>query len=127
MLYALWNVINAFESRRWPEAPGEISASYTERTYDVEGTQYAPVVRYRYRVGGLELTGTRVSFGGFRSTGGGVYAFRVTEKYRAGQAVVVRYDPEKPEDCVLEPGLNTALVIQFVAGWAAIGAGAYFL
>lgn len=127
LLAALWNAICALESRRWPEAPGVISTSYKKETHDAEYTKIAPIVRYRYRVDGLELTGTRVMFGGFISTSAGVYARRITERYRPGQEVVVRYDPQKPEESVLEPGVNTPLIFQFVVSCAAIAVGIYFL
>ena len=121
MLAALWNAIAALESKRWPEAPGVISTSYKKERHDAEsGTYYSPVVAYRYQIGERELTGKRVSFGN-------LIPASIAERYRAGQEVLVHYDPEKPEQCVLEPGLNTPLVIQFVASCAAIAAGIYFL
>ncbi len=120
MLATLWNAISAVESKRWPEAPGVISASYVEKSYIAdEGTQYTPIVVYRYRIGGLDYIGKRISFGNSNAS--------ITKKYRSGQEVIVRYNPENPEQCVLEPGLNRSLVIQFVGTWVVIVVGAYFL
>jgi hypothetical protein len=90
----------------WPTATGRVVASEVveEESSDRDGgstTWYNPVVTYAYTAAGREMTGRRLRFGNYR--------FATREKaeaalaaYPVGSSPPVRYNPEKPEECVLE-------------------------
>jgi hypothetical protein len=93
-------------SETWPTAPGKVVSCEVieEETTDREGattTWYNPVVTYSYNAGGRELTGQRLRFGNYRS-GSRKKAEAAVAPYPAGSMPTIRYNPEKPEECVLE-------------------------
>lgn len=90
----------------WPSAAGRIVSSEVveEESTDREGhssTWYNPVATYVYSVGGRELTGRRLRFGNYRFASR-PKAEAALAAYPAGASPMVRYNPEKPEECVLE-------------------------
>ncbi len=90
----------------WPTAIGRVVSSEVveEESTDREGgtsTWYNPVVAYGYSAGGRELTGRRIRFGNYRFASR-TKAEAALAPYPAGTSPIVRYNPEKPEECVLE-------------------------
>lgn len=90
----------------WPTAPGRVVSCRVdvEESTDSDGngsTWYNPVVTYGYTVGDRELQGTRLRFGNYRSASQ-KKAEAALAPYAVGSAPVVRYNPQKPEECVLE-------------------------
>ncbi|MFL6857400.1 MAG: DUF3592 domain-containing protein [Allosphingosinicella sp.] len=90
----------------WPTASGKVTGCevVVEESSDREGgttTWYNPVVSYAYDVGGRELTGQRLRFGNYRSSSR-KKADAMIAPYAVGSSPTVRYNPEKPEECVLE-------------------------
>jgi hypothetical protein len=93
-------------SEGWPTASGKIAGCQilVEESTDNDGnstTWYNPVVSYAYSAAGRELQGSRIRFGNIRSTSR-KNAEAALAPYPAESAVTVRYNPEKPEECVLE-------------------------
>lgn len=90
----------------WPAVPGRVTAARVdvEESTDNDGnasTWYNPVVSYGYSVGDRQLEGTRLRFGNYRSASR-KKAEAALAPYAVGTAPVVRYNPERPDECVLE-------------------------
>jgi hypothetical protein len=90
----------------WPTVPGRVVSCRVdvEQSTDNDGntsTWYNPVVTYGYWVGDRELQGTRLRFGNYRSSSP-KKAEAALAPYVAGTAPTVRYNPDRPEECVLE-------------------------
>jgi len=101
------NAILALASRRWPQAEGTIVVSDLQRSKDDEGGYtYRPEVSYRYNVAGQELVGNRVRFGDQMALSWSAPAVRVVRQYKVDTHVRVRYDPNDPQESVLETGIN---------------------
>ena len=96
-------------AERWPSAPGKILATEPQRRGGSSGRNqyYVPLVRYSYVVNGREREGSRLRFGytSARSRGG---AEAMLAPYPVGAEVKVRYDPDNPDQSVLEPGKTSA-------------------
>jgi hypothetical protein len=93
-------------AQTWPTAAGRVISSEVveEESTDREGatsTWYNPVVTYAYSAGGRELTSRRLRFGNYRSSSR-KKAEAALSAYPAGATPMVRYNPENPEECVLE-------------------------
>lgn len=93
-------------AQAWPVAVGRVLSCEVveEESRDREGatsTWYNPVVTYSYAAGGRELTGRRLRFGNYRSASRNK-AEAALAPYPVGASPQVRYNPEKPEECVLE-------------------------
>lgn len=116
----------------WPTAAGRVLSSEVveEESTDREGatsTWYNPVVAYSYSAGGRELTGRRLRFGNYR------FASRrkaeaALASYPAGANPMVRYNPEKPEECVIETARPGPIyLIMALFGFLFIGFGIFWM
>ena len=93
-------------SETWPTAAGTVVACQVvkEESEDRESgttTWYNPVVNYSYSVAGRDLQGSRLRFGNVRSSSEKKAQASIAP-YPAGGTISVRYNPDKPEECVLE-------------------------
>lgn len=115
----------------WPTATGRVISSEVveEESRDRDGassTWYNPVVGYSYSAGGRELSGRRIRFGNYR------FADRrkaeaALAAYPVGASPMVRYNPENPQECVLEtrkPG--PVYLVMALFGLLFIGFGLYW-
>ena len=118
-------------AQTWPAAAGRLISSEVveEESTDREGGTsiwYNPVVTYAYSAGGRELTGRRLRFGNYRSASRGK-AEAALASYPAGATPMVRYNPDNPEECVLEtvrPG--PIYLIMALFGFLFIGFGLFW-
>jgi hypothetical protein len=99
-------VSKAKAAETWPAAAGRVVSCEVveEESRDREGgttTWYNPVVTYSYNAGGRELTGKRLRFGNYRSASR-KKAEAMLGAYPVGATPMVRYNPERPDECVLE-------------------------
>jgi hypothetical protein len=112
----------------WPTAVGTIhsAAVVEEESTDREGhtsTWYNPVVAYSYSVAGRSFESKRLRFGNYRRASR-PKAEAMLAPYRAGSKAQVRFNPEQPDECVLEtarPG--PVYAIMAAAGLIFIAAG----
>ena len=103
-----------------PLAAGSRNRSFEwprhEAGKDAEGDDYEnwwPEVRYGYTVAGRNFEARRVRFGDLKVSDES-RAQAMIAPYPQGASVMVRYNPEKPEDATLEtakPGLGTPIFI----------------
>jgi Protein of unknown function (DUF3592) len=119
ILSAARSMRQAGRSENWPGVQGRIIESRvdkrTEVDYDspADRTNFIPVVRYTYSLQGKEYTGERVAFG-VKNTNRNPAA-EVVNRYPLDKLVMVYYNPEKPEEAVLERASGS--------GWLQIGIG----
>ena len=99
-------VAKANASETWPTSIGKLTRSevVVEKDRDPDSrnsTWYNPVVAYSYNVAGETIEGSRIRFANMRR-GSRKKAEEVLARYRVGDSVTVRYNPEKPSEGVLE-------------------------
>ena len=118
-------------SESWPSAMGRVASCriVEEESTDRDGntsTWYNPVVDYSYSVGGREYQSQRLRFGNYRSASR-KKAEAMLVPYPAGATPTVRYNPERPEECVLEtrkPG--PIYLVMAIFGLLFVGAGLFW-
>lgn len=94
-------------SQNWPRTMGRVLAAYVEprRSSNSSGsssTSYYPVVLYEYNADGQPLQSRRISFGMEVGTGWAGPAEKKIANYAPGSMVEVYYNPENPQEAVLE-------------------------
>ena len=92
------------ETKAWPAVEGVVLDSAIAADRDGGRQRFRPVVRYRYEVAGQRYEGSRIQWAareGFRKY---TRARRMLDRYRAGSAIKVHYDPSRPGMAVLQPG-----------------------
>ncbi|MCW8963467.1 MAG: DUF3592 domain-containing protein [Gammaproteobacteria bacterium] len=101
------------DTETWPASSGVITASkidtethaYRSASNKLESSiSYTPVLVYDYQVDGKMFTGTVI----YKSFAHALefIAEGYIEQYAVGSAVTVYYNPDDPEDAVLEPGFK---------------------
>ena len=118
-------------SESWPSAMGRVVGCdvVEEKSRDREGhttTWYNPVVSYAYNVGGREHQSQRLRFGNYRCSSR-KKAQAILAPYPEGSTPAVRYNPERPDECVLEtrkPG--PIYLIMALFGLIFIGMGLFW-
>ena len=63
---------------------------------------------------GKRCAGTRIQFGGPRGTSNAARAQAITDRYPAGAAVEVIYDPAKPTLCTLDRTISTFGIVLMI-------------
>jgi hypothetical protein len=107
----------AAASRKWPRAPGKVLRAFVDKEEDNEGPAYRVKVVCRYRVGDSEHTCERLRFGiSLWTSIPMTYFSRALRKYTPGDSVEVAYNPQKPEESVLEPGFAPTMLSGFAFG-----------
>jgi hypothetical protein len=107
-------VLEAQQSLTWPTVPGRISRSGVdvsvsrERSNRRDGryretSSYSAAIEYDFHVNGKTITGRRVAVMSDQF-GSRDWAEATTKNFPVGSDVTVSYNPDRPEECVLEPG-----------------------
>lgn len=114
------------ESQKWPTALGTILSSEVRRSvsHDSDGdttTSYQPVVKYTYSVFGTSYNSQRLTFGVQNSSH--KYAQATVQRYPPNSHVPVHYNPNKPEEAVLEVQETSGNTCTLVAGIVFIAVG----
>ena len=99
-------VAKAKASETWPTTAGKVLSSQVieEESRDREGgtsTWYNPVVTYSYSAEGASHQASRIRFANMRQARR-AKAEEIAARYPEGSTPVVRYNPAKPAEAVLE-------------------------
>ncbi|BBB32603.1 hypothetical protein TTHT_1065 [Thermotomaculum hydrothermale] len=123
-------------SKKWPSVSGTITESklITKREWDKKkkkyNNTYSYKIRYQYSVNNTDYEGNRVSFGRFTSNSKYVVKSKLKE-YPVNKKVNVFYNPEKPNEAVLETkaglGLYIALIVAVMFLFGAFISGYSFV
>jgi hypothetical protein len=93
-------------SATWPTVQGLVKNSSVEyHSDDKGGGTYHAEVWYTFTVNGTTFSGNRVAFGDYGSSNPS-HAQSIVNRYPKGKLVAVYHNPEKPEVCVLESGVQ---------------------
>jgi hypothetical protein len=131
--WGIMSTLEALATQSWPSTGGIIIASsvdsYVSSSDSGSTTMYFASIKYAYQVRGIEYKAGRVNLGDYSSSDTQM-AEEVIARYPSGRNVRVYYDPTKPENAVLEPGLSAGLLIPLGIGviFSLVGGGmSYFL
>ena len=123
ILWESLEVERALASRRWPRVPGKMIRLELEKVEGNEGTSYRYQVLCRYQVGDAELLCSRLRFGLKLSwliplIFARARLKRIAKRHVVAGQVAVAYNPEKPEESVLETGLDAGMIFELLFGAA---------
>ena len=121
------DVIRTLRPAGWPTTQGRVlstqvrrdSASFINWYSNTTARWDRFFLRYSYSVGGQQYYGNRID--GLSSTDGSPYALRNQERYAAGAAVTVRYNPRDPSDAVLETPIPLGAAVRTVLATIVVG------
>ncbi len=108
----LKNISRGVLSRGWPTSEAVVArvemTSHTSRDTRRQSstTTYHAELSFRYAVGGHEYTTDQVSWGQTLGSGDPTEAVVLALSYPEGRRVRVHYNPAKPDEAVVKPGLT---------------------
>jgi hypothetical protein len=105
-------------SSAWPSTSGTVIVSDVQANSAAKGGEFYRVrVEYRYEVGGNEFVGNCLFFGDWVEVPMSFMARRYTDRYRQGSKITVFYDPRKPWNAVVEPGVHGLILYGCLGGF----------
>lgn len=122
--------MQAKASAAWPTVTGVITVAELGKQMGNErdeSTTYSADISYDYLVNDRSYVNGAVSFDGVKSSDPAT-ARRILKRYPVGKQVAVYYNPNDPQDAVLEPGLHGGswFLPLFGALFVAVGVGLFF-
>lgn len=108
-------------SLSWTTVPGLVGSAIVASTGSgdfEEASWYEPRVNYTYTIAGREYAGARISFGRMQFSSK-KKADAVIAKYPAGATVSIAYDPQDPQNSVLDRATRPPAV-SFWTGFAGV-------
>jgi hypothetical protein len=117
ILIILYYWLKSIESKKWETTNGKILTSDVSKMRDTnEGDSilYKPEICYSYNVFSEKYISNRIRILFNYYSSSSLRSFKLTNKYPKDSNVVVFYNPNKPSEAVLEPGLKMDLIIVFV-------------
>jgi hypothetical protein len=107
------------KSKQWPTTMGQILSSKISSlgsNYEDMNKSYKAVIRYQYQVQDEIHVSDRLHYGDWIATDFSSYAKKVVTRYKEGCECIVHYDPQKPQDSVLETTLGLSTYLLLVGG-----------
>ena len=107
LYFGVVSLQRAKESVSWPTVQGVIEESRVERDRSDarKDATYLQKICYSFEVEGAKHSGTRVAYGDYSSSDLS-HAQGIVDRYPVGKQVSVYYQPGKPDECLLEPGVT---------------------
>ena len=102
------NQMKADASQGWPSTGGTVIESGSNRNFssgadgDSDIITYSPRLKYSYTVGSVEYASDKIAFGYGKSYSSEMAALSAIQKYPMGSLVAVYYNPENPNEAILE-------------------------
>jgi hypothetical protein len=102
------NQKKADASQNWPSVNGTVQDVKAVKNYhssaddELDVDTFSPKVRYSYTVGATEYSSERIAFGYGKTFNSESAALASIQKYSQGSLVTVYYNPENPDEAVLE-------------------------
>ncbi len=102
---AILILLKAKRTLYWSSTTGFVKSSEVTISQNSKGaSRYRPEICYSYTVHGNEYVSNRIeSMDGFLSS---VKAYKKTSQYPKGSQILIFYNPDKPADSVIEPGVK---------------------
>lgn len=110
IIFGLFTLRETSRSRGWVGTSGRVILSNVSTFTSKGTTTYRPMVDYSYSVDGTLFTSSRITFHSLASRDRRTAA-QMAARYPVGMNVPVLYDPQNPEQAVLERGNDPWLLI----------------
>ncbi|MEW4455147.1 DUF3592 domain-containing protein [Bremerella sp. JC817] len=127
--YGMIDVVQGYSAEKWPTAKGDIvDARLRSFASGKGGTRFEAKVKYTYQVNGANYEGERIGFG-YGVTDSQELPQKIVNKLKSGKQVEVRYNPKRPEDSALIPGVFSGVRFNILAGilWIVFSLGGAIL
>lgn len=129
LVISSYSIANSFMAREWTMTKGRIIHSdvYTSESAG-EASSYRPNIVFEYSVFGEKFICDRLFYGvDIMSSLNLGNSKKLIKKYPVNKEVTVYYNPDKPKQSVVEPGLHFGLCILFFVAVCMVIIGGIYL
>lgn len=116
------SIMSANDSKTWTPVQATIVSSTIKESWHKGNCTEGANIEYKYSVSDELIVGNLIRFGGVTSAFGDNVS-KYLRKYKKGNKAVVYYNPDNPEESVLEPGIHTSMWYPCIFGICLIGLG----
>jgi hypothetical protein len=119
-------ILKSISSKEWLPTGGKIihSTIYNYSATNEANVTYRPDIAFEYRVDGEKFISDRLYYGvKIMSSGNWINSRKITKKYPVDKEITVFYNPNKPKDAVIEPGIHFDLGAIFISSICFIALG----
>jgi len=102
--YSIIGFTKAVQTKSWPTTNGTVVSSEVKKVASKGTHQYQPVVNYYYEIGAETYSSNKYSSTNAR--GSSQWAKAIISGYPDEATITVHYNPSKPEQAVLNTGLQ---------------------
>ncbi|WP_407947778.1 DUF3592 domain-containing protein [Pontiella desulfatans] len=116
--YGISRLIKSLKSRSWPTTIGSVSYSELHKLRSQKTGiqyQYKPRIRYEFIANDQVLSSNKIFFGEYTSSNKSRIE-SLLSKYPLGSDVTVIYNPDNPEEAILEPIISIGTIFSLIAG-----------
>ena len=103
-------------NKKWKITEGEIISSKTQESYFDEGVMYKAFIQYKYVIREKEYFSNRIFYGDYIGKNFSKSVKTLVNKYVKGGKILVYYNPQHPNQSVLETGVHTVIYRELFAG-----------
>ena len=117
----IWSIstgVTSLRSEHWPTVSGTVISSAIRTDRVRGGFVYKPLVTYQYEVGGHPFEGHAITVSDGADTE--QMAKIIIAAFPFGRSVVVYVDPHDPSHGILQPGINSSVVLSAILAIVAI-------
>lgn len=118
----------AKDSKRWNKVRGLIIKAFTDE-FCIPGEQssFKAKIRYSYIILDKEYYSNRIYFGDFLRDSFSIMSKKMVNKYKKQDVVDVYYNPDNPNDSVLQQGIHFNVIFIFISSLVLISIGIVLL
>lgn len=113
----------AAASETWPAVDGRIVQSQRRFVFNDGAAAIDADIRYDFSIDGRTYVGHRVWIGDDQTYPCGDEFVAALDRYPEGRQVRVHYDPSRPAESVLEPGITWSGSMKYIVGLMMVGLG----
>jgi hypothetical protein len=109
-------------AKGWPIAKGEVIKSEAIRTSGNQSgpgqnsTVFTPRIRFKYGIDNKEYESDKITWGGTWGSNTGNYCEVMLQAYPVGKKIDVYYNPNNPNDCIIQLRYSFGMAIPWIAG-----------
>jgi len=123
LAYSFVSAQRGRQSRQWPSVQGKMLVSQVRLVEWDEGAAIWPEIEYEYCVKQRTFRSKNVALGHLLNLILPGEAERLVAHYPAGEAVTVHYNPDNPQEAILEQGFGCGVLGMAVLGGLLVSLG----
>lgn len=127
LILSIYYYYKSRDSKKWSKTKGQISKTNLDKFPDSDSVSYRVEIEYSYNVANKVYNSKRKFYGDHLLSSFYWSTKKLVGKYRIGDTIDVYYNPQNPNDAVLEQGVHFSVIEFFIASLVCLSIGVIVL